>query len=147
MNLKGEETKITNAKREKLTIKEVKKQVKGITLIALVVTIIVLLILAGIALNLTIGQNGIFSRAEQATNTWRNAEANEQLAMGGLESLIDQYLNGNGGNGATEVPAEGTLVRMFLNAEADGCDGTNCLEPENHLHVGDYLSLNTPTSG
>ena len=39
MNLKGEETKITNAKREKLTIKEVKKQVKGITLIALVVTI------------------------------------------------------------------------------------------------------------
>ena len=147
MNLKGEETKITNAKREKLTIKEVKKQVKGITLIALVVTIIVLLILAGIALNLTIGQNGIFSRAEQATNTWRNAEANEQLAMGELESLIDQYLNGNGGNGGTEVPAEGTLVRMFLNAEADGCDGTNCSDPENHLHVGDYLSLNTPTSG
>ena len=147
MNLKGEETKITNAKREKLTIKEVKKQVKGITLIALVVTIIVLLILAGIALNLTIGQNGIFSRAEQATNTWRNAEANEQLAMGELESLIDQYLNGNGGNGGTEVPAEGTLVRMFLNAEADGCDGTSCTDPENHLHVGDYLSLNTPTSG
>ena len=106
-----------------------------------------MLILAGIALNLTIGQNGIFSRAEQATNTWRNAEANEQLAMGGLESLIDQYLNGNGGNGGTEVPAEGTLVRMFLNAEADGCDGTNCSDPENHLHVGDYLSLNTPTSG
>ena len=147
MNLKGEETKITNAKREKLTIKEVKKQVKGITLIALVVTIIVLLILAGIALNLTIGQNGIFSRAEQATNTWRNAEANEQLAMGELESLIDQYLNGNGGNGGTEVPAEGTLVRMFLNAEADGCDGTSCTDPENHLHVGDYLLLNTPTSG
>ena len=39
MNLKGEGIKITNAKREKLTIKEVKKQVKGITLIALVVTI------------------------------------------------------------------------------------------------------------
>ena len=147
MNLKGEGTKITNAKREKLTMKEVKKQVKGITLIALVVTIIVLLILAGIALNLTIGQNGIFSRAEQATNTWRNAEANEQLAMGELESLIDKYLNGNGGNGGTEVPAEGTLVRMFLNAEADGCDGANCSDPENHLHVGDYLSLNTPTNG
>ena len=54
--------------------KEIKnKQEKGITLIALVVTIIVLLILAGVALNLTIGQNGIFTRAQDAANTWRNA--------------------------------------------------------------------------
>ena len=81
-----------------LNIRKLKKQVKGITLIALVVTIIVLLILAGIALNLTIGQNGIFSRAQTAANTWRNAETNEQLAMGELESWMDGYMNGNGGN-------------------------------------------------
>ena len=144
MNLKGKMQKSTNLKRNKSTIKEVKRQVKGITLIALVVTIIVLLILAGIALNLTIGQNGIFSRAQTAANTWRNAESNEQLAMGELEDWMAGYLEGNGG---TEVPAEGTLVRMFLNTEADGCDGTSCTDPENHLHVGDYLQLNTPTSG
>ena len=72
-----------------LNIRKLKKQVKGITLIALVVTIIVLLILAGIALNLTIGQNGIFSRAQTAANTWRNAETNEQLAMGELENWIE----------------------------------------------------------
>ena len=81
-----------------LNIRKLKKQVKGITLIALVVTIIVLLILAGIALNLTIGQNGIFTRAQTAANTWRNAETNEQLAMGELEDWMDDYLNGNGGN-------------------------------------------------
>ena len=98
MNLKGKMQKSTNLKRNKSTIKEVKRQVKGITLIALVVTIIVLLILAGIALNLTIGQNGIFSRAQTAANTWRNAETNEQLAMGELEDWMDGYLNGNGGN-------------------------------------------------
>ena len=98
MNLKGKMQKSTNLKRNKSTIKEVKRQVKGITLIALVVTIIVLLILAGIALNLTIGQNGIFSRAGTAANTWRNAETNEQLAMGELEDWMDGYLNGNGGN-------------------------------------------------
>ena len=98
MNLKGKMQKITNLKRNKITMKKVKRQVKGITLIALVVTIIVLLILAGIALNLTIGQNGIFSRAQTAANTWRNAETNEQLAMGELEDWMDGYLNGNGGN-------------------------------------------------
>ena len=43
-----------------------KNNVKGITLIALVVTIIVLLILAGVAINLTIGDNGIITRAQQA---------------------------------------------------------------------------------
>ena len=57
-----------------------------------------MLILAGIALNLTIGQNGIFSRAQTAANTWRNAETNEQLAMGEVEDWIDGYLNENGGN-------------------------------------------------
>ena len=81
-----------------LNIKKIKKQVKGITLIALVVTIIVLLILAGVAINLTIGQNGIFSKAQDAANTWRNAETNEQLALQEGADLIDQYLNGNGGN-------------------------------------------------
>ena len=81
-----------------LNIKKIKRQVKGITLIALVVTIIVLLILAGVALSLTIGQNGIFQRAEIAANTWRNAETNEQLALQEGADLIEGYLNGNGGN-------------------------------------------------
>ena len=87
-------------KKTSLNIRKIKKQAKGITLIALVVTIIVLLILAGIALNLTIGQNGIFSRAEKAANTWRNAETNEQLALGELGNWIGNYLgeNGNGGS-------------------------------------------------
>ena len=84
-----ERGKTMKNEKTSLNIRKLKKQVKGITLIALVVTIIVLLILAGIALNLTIGQNGIFSRAQTAANTWRNAETNEQLAMGELEDWID----------------------------------------------------------
>ena len=40
-------------------MKKFKRQVNGITLIALVVTIIILLILAAVAINLSIGQNGI----------------------------------------------------------------------------------------
>ena len=56
------------------------------------------MILAGVAISLTIGQNGIFSRAQTAANTWRNAETNEQLAMGELEDWMDGYMNGNGGN-------------------------------------------------
>ena len=98
--------------KKSLNIRKIKKQVKGITLIALVVTIIVLLILAGIALNLTIGQNGIFSRAQTAANTWRNAETNEQLAMGELDKLIGNYLgeNGSQGSGGGDDQTETTVV-------------------------------------
>ena len=92
--------------KKSLNIRKLKKQVKGITLIALVVTIIVLLILAGIALNLTIGQNGIFSRAQTAANTWRNAETNEQLAMGELEDWMDGYIDGNEGQGGDDQDDE-----------------------------------------
>ena len=46
--------------------KKEKTKNKGITLIALVITIIVLLILAGVTINLTLGENGIFKTAEMA---------------------------------------------------------------------------------
>ena len=114
MNLKEKTEKSTSLVEHKITMKKLKKQVKGITLIALVVTIIVLLILAGIALNLTIGQNGIFSRAEKAANTWRNAGTNEQLALGELGNWIGNYLdeNGNGGSqgGGSGDDQTGTTV-------------------------------------
>ena len=93
MNLKGKVQKSTNSKRNKITMKEVKKQVKGITLIALVVTIIVLLILAGVAINLTVGDNGLFRRAENAANTWQMAEQNEQSEMEQAGEFIDDYAN------------------------------------------------------
>ena len=58
-----------------------KKSVKGITLIALVVTIIVLLILAAVAINLTIGNNGIFTRAQDATEKWDEATVTEEFNL------------------------------------------------------------------
>ena len=99
MNLKEKVKKDTSLKRSKITMKKLKKQVKGITLIALVVTIIVLLILAGVAINLTIGDNGLFRRAQNAADTWQMAEQNEQIEMEKASNFIEDYMNGNGGSG------------------------------------------------
>ena len=49
------------------------KQEEGITLIALVVTIVVLLILAGVSINLVLNNNGVISKAKDAKNS--NEEA------------------------------------------------------------------------
>ena len=96
-------TKSKNEKRGNLKtkntqfLKDLKRGVKGITLLALVVTIIVLLILAGVALSLTVGDNGLFRRAENAANTWQMAEINEQIEMDKASNFIEDYMNGGSG--------------------------------------------------
>ena len=93
MNIKEESQKNTNLKEHKITINKLKRQVKGITLIALVVTIIVLLILAGVAINLTVGDNGLFRRAQNAADIWQMAKQNEQSEMEQAGDFIDDYAN------------------------------------------------------
>lgn len=67
------------------------KSQKGITLVALVVTIIVLLILAGITLSLVAGSNGIMARATNAANRNEAATAAEQAELKLAELQMDYY--------------------------------------------------------
>ena len=65
---------------------------KGITLIALIITIIVLLILAGITINLTIGQDGILKRAEEAGRNYVDAAENEKNQLAQFAELTDKLI-------------------------------------------------------
>lgn len=67
----------------------------GITLIALVITIIVLIILAGVAINLTLGENGILTKAKQAKQKSEEAEAREKLEIVLLNANIEKKDNKN----------------------------------------------------
>ena len=58
-----------------------KKKAKGITLIALVVTIIILLLLAGISVQMLTGNNGILTRAEEAKIVYEESEFKTQLEL------------------------------------------------------------------
>ena len=75
--------------------------INGITLIALVVTIVVLLILAGITISLVFGPNGVVKKAQEAANKTNEAIINEQAQMNGVTSTIENMLNGIGGGGTT----------------------------------------------
>ncbi len=70
------------------------KENKGITLIALVITIIVLLILASVSIAMLIGNNGILSQTQNAKNKTNEAARNEQLDLAKQEDLINESLNG-----------------------------------------------------
>ena len=73
------------------------KRNKGITLIALVVTIIVLLILAGISIAMLTGQNGILSRASEAQSKTSDAQNKEELEMAISQMAMEYHLNGGVG--------------------------------------------------
>ena len=66
----------------------------AITLIALIITIIVLLILAGVTLNMVMGENGLFGKANNAKNKTEVAQYEEELRMCVLELQTDAAANG-----------------------------------------------------
>ena len=69
----------------------------GITLIALVVTIVVLLILAGITISLVFSDNGIIKKAQEAANKTKEAVINEQTQMNEIADYMENMLNEIGG--------------------------------------------------
>ena len=79
---------------------------KGVTLISLVVTIIVLLILAGITIGTIFNDNGIIKKAQEAANATEEAARNDQAAINGLLNEMDSIINGIGGG---NVPVIGSI--------------------------------------
>lgn len=69
------------------------RQEKGITLIALVITIVILIILAGVAINLGIGENGIFRRAKQTKEQYNLTSAREKLELVLLYARTEKEVN------------------------------------------------------
>ena len=75
------------------------KEMKGITLVALVVTIVVLLILAGVSINMVLGNNGIINKAKKAGTKSAESSVKEKLDMTLLEysmysgSSLENFLN------------------------------------------------------
>ena len=107
------------------------KKNKGITLIALVVTIIVLLILAGISINMLTGQNGILNMTSRANEKTLFAQQKEKNILNNYEEQISDYVgidweeakatakapkeqNEERNNGVIGIGTDGKVVNMDL---------------------------------
>jgi len=67
---------------------------KGITLIALVITIIVLLILAGVTINMVLGDEGVIGQTQSAKDAQENAEGRDKGAISQAEGVLSRYSMG-----------------------------------------------------
>ena len=122
----------------------------GITLIALVITIIILLILAGVSISTITGDNGILSKAREAKEKTGQANAEEQveIAVTGsigtdgkinnkdLKTNLDQIEN------ITGVPDEITDSSFPLTVKVDGYDVT--IKKDGSVMLGEYVAPGNP---
>ena len=93
-------------------MKQILNEQKGVTLIALVITIIVLLILTGVTIAMLTGDNGIISKAMQAKNKTEEARKTEEAGL----KKIENYINGKSAEA-------GVVVQDLKSIKSDGTEG------------------------
>ena len=119
------------------------KSNKAITLVALIITIIILLILAGVSLSMILGENGLINKAQSSVNAYQQAALNEQ----NLLQSIEDYMGNFGLPENTPTTPAGTHVKppvkwlgTIVDAVADG-KGNTFPVPKSFYYVGgDYTN-------
>ena len=119
---------------KKSTLKSVKnnylthqKTTKGITLIALVITIIVLLILAGVSISILSGDNGILQRTTDAKEKSELAQTQERIKLAYNSALIEDLTGGSGNVKKQTFEAElaKEFPRSTISVDVDSNDSAN----------------------
>lgn len=119
-------------------MKNFRKKEKGITLVALVITIIILLILAGVSVNLVAGSRGIMSRTSNAVRMNDSATAAEQAELRIAEVQMDYYE----GYYVSETISNSMLDYLEENASGSCANARYYLElAEGNVNV--YVGSNT----
>lgn len=89
------------------------KEQKGITLVALVITIIVLLILAAVSIAALSGKNGILTNASDSRTETFKAQAKEAVSMAVSEILTNKYAGAASNNELTKANVESTIKKNY----------------------------------
>ena len=97
---KQEKSERKNLNKEKKIIMQ--RNTKGITLIALVVTVIVLIILAGVSISLVLGENGIVNKAKKAKENTELSKTEEETMLNDLAKQIEEGTSGGTTNPSVE---------------------------------------------
>ena len=103
------------------------KETKGITLVALIITVIILLILAGVTISLVIGKNGLIAKSKESVEKYKDKAKEEQWQLedfeAGMEELKDE-----------EEHPELKQMKLVLNVTEDNKE----IELPVHTYSNDY---------
>ena len=118
------------------------KKENGVTLVALVITIIVLLILAGVTLAMVMGENGIFGKANKASENTNISSARDAVRLAVLEATTEQY---NDETGAIDSSKEITTsnVTEKVNAKLRSAGNEYTIESGKIMKVASGSNVDT----
>lgn len=120
------------------------KQEKGITLIALIVTIVIMLILAGITIKLAIDDNGVIDNAKEAKDQYEQAQADEDSGLNDISSEMRKYLDANRDKVTIKIskqPETEKAGAVLLTVESvEGITGTTATTEEEYNNFVDSFS-------
>ena len=143
--MKGKKIQEKEKSNLQLKNKEIQKlKEQGITLIALVVTIIILLILAGVTLNLALGEGGIFARAKNTVDRYQAAQANELGQLAQLEEMLNSYGQG-GSTGGEET--QNTTTTPVTPPTPSGGTGSSEVADDLKEYQGKYVDIGLDVTG
>lgn len=125
------------------------RDTKGITLVALVITIIILLILSGVTISLTLGENGLVKRSEGAKGEYTKSSIKEELEMDISNLLIEKRSKGEILTKQEIAEELGKKTEIFdvSDTQIDGeyKDYTFIVDENNKVIVGEELKGARPT--
>ncbi len=127
-----------NIIRDTKAINYILKNKDGITLIVLIITIIILLILAGVTIMVFNNENGLFIRAKQAKENTTKAQEDENTIIDGYENEIDKYTVGIS---KEEINSSEVISNVNLIVDSIGTTTVECkvnIECDNIEDIADY---------
>ena len=92
----------------------------GITLVALVITIIVLMILAGVGLSFVLGDNGILKKAQESSDAYKNEAGEESNTLDMVNGYLEEMLGNTTGGGGSKTDASNSISYVGYYADSDG---------------------------
>ena len=146
---------INNGKNKDMWIKSVRKNImaeRGITLLALIITVVIMIILAAVTINVTLGDGGLVDQAKWAAEKTANSTKTEQEQLDDVASQINDIIAGIGSGGDvtnstggedTNQVGETNTVDTNSVEETNTVD-TNTIEPEPEPLPDNTITIGEP---
>lgn len=127
------------------------KNQKGITLVALVITIVVLLILAGVTISMVLGPNGVLTNSQKAKDNSAKGTANDALSTALSSLSTSYYTEDHGSDTMLETVTAGKLATLApgYTYEIDGTTITMTSDKDGYVFtatITDTLTISSFTS-
>lgn len=109
-------------------VKTINKKERGITLIALIVTIVILLILSGVSIAILTGKNGVINQAKDAKEKYEQSSSNEEIGLNELSKELKNNIKRKGTLEVVETTEDSLKVKMSTDNASEyqfSLDGNN----------------------